>query len=121
MKSIFTRAGGLAALCLLLNSCGNQAAKSAFDSASPDIKACWLQALAEDRSNDYLAANTNLVSLLRRNITPAQSSAVQITLTALNVRMNKAAAHGDADAQKALETLRSIQQAARHTRSEIPH
>jgi hypothetical protein len=113
VKSIFIQFGVLAVFCLLFNGCGNKAAKSAFDSASPAIKACWSQALAEDQSNNYLAANTNLVSLLRDNITPEQLSAVQITLSSLNERMNNAAARGDADAQKALDTLKAMQEAAR--------
>ena len=110
MKSVFVYIAGLAAFCLLLDGCGQSGDKAAFDSASPEIKACWLQSLADDNANNYVAANTNLVSLLGWDITPAQLSAVQAALNVLNERMNNAAAHGDAAAQKALETLRTMRQ-----------
>jgi hypothetical protein len=109
MKRISTGIAGLAAVCMLLNGCGNQADKSIFNSDKPEIKAAWLQALAADKANNYLSANTNLVSLLGQDINSAQMAAVQDTLRLLNERMNNAAAHGDANAQNALDALKAMQ------------
>lgn len=121
MKRIFTGTVALMAACMLLNGCGDQAAKSVFNSAKPEIKATWLQALAADKANDYVSANTNLVFLITQDITSEQRQAVQDTLRALNERMNNAAASGDANARKALDTLKAMQQPHGRPPVGMPH
>jgi len=110
---IFLTVFGICAISWLLNGCSNDTEKAAFSSAAPEVKACWSQAIADSRANHYVAANTNLVSLLHRDLNPAQMAAVQGALNDLNVRMNDAAAGGNAEAKKALETLQSMQQTHR--------
>lgn len=109
MKKALMNVMGLAALGFLLAGCYQKVDKSVFGSGKPEVQAAWTQALAASKANDYVAANTNLVSLLKQDITSDQLLAVQGTLRALNERMNNAAASGDAAAQKAVETLKTLQ------------
>jgi hypothetical protein len=120
MRKLFPAIAGFVGACLLLAGCDRSPDKVAFDSAPPDLKTSWSQAVADSRANHYLAANTNLVSLLRRDLSAAQMSAVQNELSDLNGRMNNAAARGDAEAKKAIETLQSMQQQRRSSGS-APH
>lgn len=115
MKKSFLTVAGFVGACLLLGGCDRSADKAAFDSAAPEIKASWSQAVADSRANHYFAANTNLVSLLRCDLSAAQMSAVQNELSDLNARMHNAAANGDLEAKKALEALQSMQQQRRPT------
>ena len=90
---------------LFLAGCGSQIDKSAFNDAAPELKQAWARAITADKMDDYLAANTNYVSMLRQPISPTQLVTVQSALAQLNARMNEAAAKGDAKAQKALKLL----------------
>ena len=90
---------------LFLAGCGSQIDKSAFNDAAPELKQAWARAITADKMDDYLAANTNYVSMLRQPISPTQLVTVQSALAQLNARMNEAAAKGDAKAQKALKFL----------------
>jgi len=98
----------LAAAAGLFAACGGGPDKSAFKSASPEIKQVWNTALAADGANDYVAANTNYVSLLSQPISADQVAAVQSALRALNERMQAALAKGDPSAQKAVDQLKSL-------------
>ena len=120
MKKSFLVVAGFMGACLLLAGCERSADKAAFDSAPPEVKASWSQAVADSRANHYFAANTNLVSLLRRDLSAAQMSAVQNELSDLNARMHNAAASGDGEAKKAIEALQSMQQ-QRRTPGVAPH
>lgn len=101
--------GGLAAAALLFSACGGGPDKSAFNNAAPEVKQVWKVAVAADHASDYLAANTNYVSLLSQSISAAQLVAVQAALQGLNERMRTAADKGDAVAQKAVEELKKLQ------------
>ena len=121
MKKIFAGIGSLAVVCVLLNGCGQgDFDRSAFRAAPPDVKQTWERALAASQADDYLGANTNLVSLLGRGITPDQLVAVQNALSALNARMYAAAAKGDESARKAVEALKAMQPPNR-TRAGVSH
>ena len=104
---------------LLLAGCGGDTQKlsstdrAIFNNAAPDIKQVWDQALASEKANDYVVANTNFVSLLTREISPEQLLAVQSALASLNARMNQAAANGDAAAIRAVDQLKSLQTSRR--------
>jgi hypothetical protein len=109
MKRLFVVSVSGMALGALLNGCGQGGIdKKAFAHADPAVKQRWETALAADRANDYLAANTNLVALLNQAITPEQTVAVQNVLRKLNERMRAAADKGDVSAQKAVETLEAM-------------
>jgi len=109
MKKPLMTLGCLTAAALLFAACGGGPDKSAFTNAAPEVKQVWSVAVAADQANDYLAANTNYVSLLSRPISPDQLVAVQSALRALNERMRNAVAKGDAAAQKAVEELKKLQ------------
>ena len=95
-------------VALMLVACGSQSDKSAFKNAAPELKRVWDQAVAADKANNYLAANTNYFSLMSRDISAEQFVVVQSAISALNGRMQTAAAKGDAAAQKAIEELKSL-------------
>jgi hypothetical protein len=96
----------LFSLIALLGCDARSVNKEAFNSAKPELQQIWQTALAANKASDYVRANTNLVSLLSREITPAQLVAVQDALASLNERMYTAAAKGDPAAQKSLEALK---------------
>jgi hypothetical protein len=108
MKKPLLTLGCLAAAAWLFAACGGGPDKSAFKSASPEIKQVWNTATAADGANDYLVANTNYVALLSQPISADQVAAVQAALRALNERMQDALAKGDPAAQKAVEQLKNL-------------
>ena len=99
--------------CILVAGCGDQPYTlskedlAAFKGAAPELKQLWEEGLKADKANDYLAAGNNYRSLLAKGITAEQMAAVQTALGGLNIRLNEAAAKGDAAAQKALEAAKS--------------
>jgi hypothetical protein len=115
MKTGIVRFLSVVAAGILLAGCDDDTGKpsasdrAVFNQAAPEMKQVWDKAIAADKANDYLAANTNFVSLLKREITPEQLLAVQSALASLNARMNKAAAKGDAAALKAMDYLKNLQ------------
>ena len=120
MKKFFAGMVSLAVVCVLLNGCGRgDFNRSVFRAAQPEVKQTWERALAASQADDYLGANTNLVSLLGRDITPEQLVAVQNALSALNERMYAAAAKGDESARKAVAALKARQPPNR-TRGGVP-
>jgi len=102
----------LICFCLLLIGCSDKAYSlskkdlAAFKDASPEIKQAWEQGLKADKADDYLAASTNYRSILIKEITPEQLVSVQTALGGLNIRMNEAAAKGNAAAQKAVDSVK---------------
>jgi hypothetical protein len=108
MKTKFVNIACLAAALCFFAACGSQTNKAAFKDAAPELKQIWDQAVAADKSNDYLAANTNYFALLSREISSEQFVVVKSALGALNERMQAAAANGDAAAQKAIEDLKTL-------------
>ena len=79
----------------------------AFDSASPELKELWQQSQAAAGTNDYVQAILALRALMPRDLSPEQRAAVETAMGAYDAKLARAAAHGDAEAQKALETLRA--------------
>jgi len=99
----------LTTICFLLNGCDRRTVnKSAFDKAEPEIRQIWESGLTASKSNNYLAAQSNLVSLLRRDITPEQLVALQDALAVLHEHMFDAASKGDASALKAVEAFKTM-------------
>lgn len=112
MKKLLGFAGLLLSLAMLLSGCSDnsyslsKADLAAFKDASPEVKQTWEQALKADKANDYLTAGNNYRTLLGKELSPQQMAAVQTALGGLNIRLNEAAAKGDAAAQKALEAAK---------------
>jgi len=99
----------LATICPLFSGCDQRSInKSAFDKAQPEVKQIWEKALAASKSHNYLAANTNFVSLLQGNITPEQLVATQDALANLHEQMFAAAAKGDPAAKTAVAALNAM-------------
>jgi len=119
MKKQLLMMACLTVAALLFAACGGPD-KSAFNHAAPDIKQVWNQAIAADRANNYVAANTNYASLLIRQISAEQQVAVHTALGALNQRMQNAAVKGDAIAQKAIEDLKNLRGPSRPGRPGQP-
>jgi len=98
--------------CVLLSGCGDNGYTlskqdlAAFKDATPELKQAWESGLKADKANDFQTASTNYRSLLGKTLTPEQLVAVQTALGSLNIRMNEAAAKGDAAAKKALEAAK---------------
>lgn len=101
---------GSAAAAFLLAGCGDNQISStdraAFNQSAPEIKQAWERGLRASKANDYLTAQTNLVSLLNVPLTPEQLLAVQTALGSLNQRVHEAAANGDAAARKLVEAAK---------------
>lgn len=104
---------GLLAAVLIFAGCGDSGftltkqERAAFNSATPEVKQLWEDALKADKANDYLTAGEKFRALLTNNISADQLVAVQTALGAFNIRLNDAAAKGDAAAQKALESAKA--------------
>lgn len=96
------------AVALLSAGCGSGPDKSAFNNTAPELKQIWDKAIAANQANDYVAASTNYVALLRQGISADQTAAVQSALRSLNQRLQTAVAKGDATAQKAVEDLKKL-------------
>ncbi len=103
----------LSATGILLAGCNDSTHKlssrdlAAFKNAAPELKQTWEQGLAASQANDYLKAQTNLISLLSQPISPDQLLAVQTALGGLNERIREAAAKGNAAAQQAIEAMKA--------------
>jgi len=108
MNTLFKLSWVLVA-CLFVGGCGDKPYSlskedlAAFKGAPPEVKQLWEEALKADKANDYLAAGNKYRVLLAKGITSEQMAAVQTALGGLNIRLNEAAAKGDASAKKALE------------------
>ena len=118
-----TPAVALAAFCLcpllLLSACTGGSTQDprklsakhnqAFASAEPQTKAMWDMASDAIKTNGYVVAMQALQALVEQtNITPAQVTAAQVTVTAVSDKMYAAANSGDAAAQEAIQELRKI-------------
>jgi hypothetical protein len=98
--------------CALVFGCGKgpkltAADQKAFANAAPDIKQSWVVAQAAAATNDYVQAILTLRSLLGPALSVEQIEAVQNAITAYDTKLVNAASHGDTEAQKQLDTLRS--------------
>jgi len=81
----------------------------AFDSASPQIKTAWENAVAAAKSRDYALAIAGFNSLAAdTNLTAEQHQAVRDTGRAVFDEMYAALKKGDENAKKAIEDLRQI-------------
>jgi len=81
----------------------------AFDSASPQIKTAWENAIAAAKSHDYALAITGLNSLASdTNLTAEQLQAVRDTGRAVSDEMRAALNRGDENAKKAVEDMRQM-------------
>ena len=111
MKTPLILTCGLVA-CILIAGCGDEPYtlsredRAAFKNAPPEVMQLWEEGLKADKANDYLTAGNNYRALLTNGITPEQMAAVQTALGGLNIRLNEAAAKGDAAAKKALEAAK---------------
>ena len=76
--------------------------QAAFKDATPEIKQRWEAALKADKADDYVAASSNYLALLKEKLTPEQLGALQTALGGFNYRLNDAAAKGNPAAQQAL-------------------
>ena len=103
------------AAAVVLAGCGKHDAPAAnadsFDSAAPDIKAAWTQAVAADKANDYVKAVLGYKQVLAAgtNLTDVQSSTAQQSLGLVNQRLVDASMAGDAAARAALNALAAQQ------------
>lgn len=113
MKFILMRSLVLFSGLLLLAGCSDSGfemskkERAAFDKAAPEIKKVWEEALQADHANDYTTASTKYRSLLGLATDPDQLVAVQTALGGFNIRLNEAAAKGDAAAQQALKAAQT--------------
>jgi hypothetical protein len=112
MKSYhhFFAAIGLVALAgFLAIGCGKSVGSGAkaFDSANAEIKAVWDKGMTAATAKDYATALLAFQELrARTDLTPAQIKAVEQTATTVSDQMYEAANKGDAEATKAIETMR---------------
>ena len=111
MKKLLALACSLVA-CILVAGCGDKPYtlsredRAAFKNATPEVMQLWEEGLKADKANDFLNAGNKYRALLAKGITPEQIAAVHTALGGLNIRLNEAAAKGDASAQKALEAAK---------------
>jgi len=97
---------------LVLFGCGKSsklasADQKAFETAPPELKQSWAEAQAAAGTNDYVVAIVTLRSMLGQGLSVEQIEAVQDAIRTYDGKLVTAASHGDLEAQKKLETLRS--------------
>jgi hypothetical protein len=102
------------AICLAATGCSKNTAKAsahAFDTASPDIKVDWFQAVAADLTNDYYTASIMYAKVLSQetNLTAQQFQTLEAASRSLSQRMVSAAGNGDDSAKRALARLMNDQ------------
>jgi len=103
---------GVLAAGLVLAGCGRKAPGitaaelRAFANAPADTKALWEQAVAADKTSDYVAAQAAFRQLREQSLTPEQQAAVQNAARANGEKLLEAFNKGDPAAQKAMEALR---------------
>ena len=83
-----------------------EADSKAFATAPADTKALWEQAVAADKTSDYVAAQAAFRQLRQQSLTPEQQDAVQNAARANGEKLLHAFNKGDPAAQKAMEALR---------------
>jgi hypothetical protein len=93
--------------CTKKSAAGNQA----FAKAAPEIKTVWDQAVADDQTNNYVAAITGYHNLMtqKARLTDEQIAAVNAAALAINQRLYAAANNGDAAAKEASLKLAAMQ------------
>jgi len=99
-------------IALLLGvGCGNQIPKltseesKSFESAPPEVKQTWDKALAADKANDYVTAQTALDGLSQMILSDQQKKALEIESGAFAVRLWQAAEKNDPAAIKAVQAI----------------
>lgn len=97
----------------MLSGCHKKAdsGSGAFNSAPPEIKSVWDQAVADDRANNYVAAITGYHTIMERKtgLTDEQITALNAAALAINQRLYAAANSGDAAAKDASLKLAAMQ------------
>lgn len=110
---------GLAAVSLLISGCGGEkkfaaidpARDKVFQSANPEVKGQWDQAMGAVRSNDFFNATMSLKGLFENPaLTPEQKKAVSETSQAVSDKMYEASSKGDKNAEEAISALRATMQ-----------
>jgi hypothetical protein len=103
---------GLLAAGLVLAGCGRKgsgitvAEWKAFANSPADTKTLWEQAVAAEKTSDYVAAQAAFRQLREQSLTPEQQAAVQNAARVNGEKLLEAFNKGDPAAQKAMEALR---------------
>jgi hypothetical protein len=99
--------GGLISGCARKPTGGNLA----FVKAPPEIKALWDQAVADDQTNNYVAAVTGYHAIMdqKARLTDEQIEAVNVAALVINQRLYVATTRGDAAAKEASMKLAAMQ------------
>jgi hypothetical protein len=103
---------GILAAGLVLAGCGRKAPgitdadSKAFATAPADTKALWEQAVAAEKTSDYVATQAAIRQLRQQSLTPEQQGAVENAARTNGEKLLNAFNKGDPAAQKAMETLR---------------
>lgn len=80
----------------------------AFASANAEVKKLWENALTAGKTNDYFGSISICKDLLEwKDITPAQTEALQNQMAAVSNKMYDAAGKGDQQAQEASEKVKA--------------
>lgn len=101
----------LALLMLTAAGCGQRGVKlssaqsKAFDSAPAEVQQAWTKALAADKANDYVNAQTLLDSLKQMSLNEPQQQALDTERAAFGQRLWQAAEKNDPVAVKAVQEI----------------
>lgn len=101
----------LAGILGLVAGCGPHAAKltaeqsRAFDNAPTDVKQTWEKALAADKANDYVTAQSSLDSLSQMTLSDPQRQAWETENTSFGTRLMAAVDKNDPAALKAVQEI----------------
>ncbi len=109
LRAAFVALSMVALSGLLVAGCGKGggANAKAFDSANPEVKTLWDKAQTAAKAKDYASALLTFRQLsARADLTPDQIKAMEVASTAVSDQMYEAANKGDAEATKAIETMR---------------
>jgi hypothetical protein len=101
----------LALIMLTAAGCGERGVKlssaqsKAFDNAPAEAQQAWAKALAADKANDYVNAQTLLDSLKQRSLSEPQQQALDTERAAFGQRLWQAAEKNDPAAVKAVQEI----------------
>ncbi len=110
MKSLIVRLCVTALLSALFCGCAKSSTGAAvdpkaFDTAPPEVKQFWDQALAASAQKDPGSAISMLRVLSRQNISTEQRKSVHDAIVVYEAKLKEDAKRGDPEARKAMETL----------------
>jgi hypothetical protein len=99
-----------AIILVCLCGCGEKEV-TCFKQADPEIQLIWEEAVKLDKANQYMDSAETYDRLLHKTLTQEQEREVHLAIGSMYARMNRAAANGDPEAKKVVQTIEANKKA----------